>query len=145
MKNKPYSEIMNFNVERKEYVRLCECKSKKYKLYSDWKQHIEECVRKISELDKLEDFKHYCISRKRTTSRTPELFGIYIGLLISYATANIPSIFEPQSHRIALFLFFFVALVLCLFYTVKQHKKVIYESSFFEDILEIVDELVNKK
>ena len=87
MKNNPFPEIMNFNAERNEYIKLCKCESEKYTYYSEWKQHVAECIQKITNTDKLEDFRHYCISRKRTTSKGPELFGTYTGLLIgTYAT-----------------------------------------------------------
>lgn len=142
MKRNPFSEIMDFDAERDEYIDLCKCKSKKYTYYSEWKQHIAECIQKITNTDKLEDFRHYCISRKRTTSKGPELFGTYIGLLIGALTGiSLNNI----SKSFICFILFFLSEVILICYTINQHKKVIYKSSFFEDIIEIIEEIQNKK
>ena len=44
MKNPPYKEIIDLNAERKEYSRLCNGKSRIFKLYTEWEAHIKELL-----------------------------------------------------------------------------------------------------
>lgn len=137
MKNNPFQEIMDFEIERKDYVKLCKCKSKKYTYYSDWKQHIVDCIQKIADLDRLENFKRYCLCRKRLTSKSPELFGIYVVLLIDIFA----NLFFENVGKIMSFLF----ALLIILHSLIKHKTVIYESSFFGDIIEIIEKIQNKE
>lgn len=41
MKRSPYKEILDLGVERKEYARLCNGKSERFKLYSEWEGYIK--------------------------------------------------------------------------------------------------------
>ena len=142
MKNNPFNEIMNFEVERKDYVKLCRCKSKKYTYYSDWNRHITDCIQKITDPDKLENFKRYCICQKRTMSSAPGLIGIYVVLLINIFI----NIFSHIISSTNIFIIFFdVSIILFVFYSIINHKKAICESAFFEDILEVIEEIQNKK
>ena len=83
MKDSPYNSILNFKTEQKEYALLCKGKSKKYKLYTDWEEHIIECISKFKDEKDLYNFKRYCLNRERTSSKMPEMFATYIGLLIT--------------------------------------------------------------
>ena len=41
MRHPPYHEIINIKEECKEYARLCNGKSNKFKLYTEWEDHIK--------------------------------------------------------------------------------------------------------
>lgn len=141
MKNKPFSEIMDFDEERDEYIKLCKCKSENYTYYSEWEQHITDCIQNISDPEKVENFRRYCISRERTTSKSPELFGTYAGLLIGACTGIL---LNKIPDSLAYVILLILVATFLIFYVLKQHKDVIYESSFFEDIIEIIEKMQNK-
>ena len=82
MKKIPYLEIINLKEERNEYARLCNGKSKKFKLYTEWEDHIKELLTDFHTPQDLYNFKRYCINADRSQEKAPEMFIAYIGLLI---------------------------------------------------------------
>ena len=82
MKNLPYHEIIDIKEERKEYVRLCNRKSKRFTLYIEWEEHIKELLSRFSCPQDLYDFKHYCMNADRVQEKTPDMHLAYVGLLV---------------------------------------------------------------
>ena len=133
MKKAYYSEIIDLVEEQKEYSRLCQGKSKKYKQYTDWEEHIEACLSNLNTEKDLYNFKRYCKNAERTSSRMPEFYVTYILLLV---TVYIDKVFTDIPWY--LWLIPFVGL---LIYVIVQHKKVVKDSYFFTDILEIIERI----
>lgn len=88
-KNNPYAEIIDLKVELSEYKKLCKGKSKKFKKYSDWKEHIVGLLSKIDNDRDLVDFKHYCINIQRPSIGQGNLFVQLILVLMSIYLAFI--------------------------------------------------------
>lgn len=133
MKKIPYLEIINLKEERNEYARLCNGKSKKFKLYTEWEDHIKELLTDFHTPQDLYNFKRYCINADRSQEKAPEMFIAYIGLLIPlYLDAfwdGMPVILAP------------IFLVAILAYAIIQNKKLARESCFFRDMIDIIDEI----
>ena len=83
MKYQPYREIINIEIELKEYRKLCRGKSEKYLYYSDWKTHIQELFSNFQSNDKIENFKHFLLNRHRISST---FSADYIPIIILYFT-----------------------------------------------------------
>lgn len=78
MKNPPYKEIIDLNAERKEYSRLCNGKSRIFKLYTEWEDYIKRLLSGFNSPKDLYNFKHYCINAARAQEKsTGNVFGIY--------------------------------------------------------------------
>lgn len=131
MKKQPYSEIIDLTIERKEYSLLCRGKSEKYRYYTDWEDHITECVKKLPSKKDLDNFKHFCINAQRSISKAPELYVSYTLLLITVFIdewlKNVPSYF------------WFLPFVGILCYAIVQNKILLKESYFFEDVIKIIE------
>ena len=132
MKDSPYNSILNFKIEQKEYALLCKGKSKKYKLYTDWEEHIIERISKFKDEKDLYNFKRYCMNRERTSSKMPEMFATYIGLLITIYLDRL-----TDGLPLLVWLLVFVGIVS---WTIIQHKMVIRESYFFKDLIDIIEQ-----
>lgn len=131
MKKSPFSSIIDLNSEQKEYDRLCKYKSKKYKLYTEWEEHIAHCLSKFNTEKDLYNFKRYCMNRERTSSKIPEMFVIYITLLIPLYVEKMTDGFPPiMPICVALF-------IVC--YSIIYYKRIILESYFFKDLIEIIE------
>lgn len=133
MKKIPYLEIINLKEERNEYARLCNGKSKKFKLYTEWEDHIKELLTDFHTPQDLYNFKRYCINADRSQEKAPEMFIAYIGLLIPLYLDTfwdgMPVILAP------------IFLVAILAYAIIQNKKLARESCFFRDMIDIIDEI----
>ena len=135
MKKKPYSEYIDINKERTDYNRLCNQKSDKYTYYTDWEIHIFECLSKFKTPQDLYNFKRYCISRERTTSKLPDLFVTYIVLFVSLYIEKIASGLPLLAWLI------FVGFALG--FIIKENKRTIKESYFFKDLIEVIEKFEN--
>lgn len=131
MKKSPFSSIIDLNSEQKEYGRLCKYKSKKYKLYTEWEEHIAHCLSKFNTKKDLYNFKRYCMNRERTSSKIPEMFVIYITLLIPLYVEKMTDGFSPIMLICAALL-----AVCCLMIC---YKRIIHESYFFKDLIEVIE------
>ncbi len=138
MKYMPYQEVMNFDEERDEYIKLCRGKSKKYTYYTDWEEHIKGCILKINTKKNFCNFKHYCISRERTTSKMPEMFSVYSTLFLTFCFNKIDNILLSVILTVLL-------LLGAIMYMITQHKIAIYESSFFKDIIGIIEKVESEQ
>ena len=131
MKKPPYHEIINLKEERNEYARLCNGKSKKFKLYTEWEDHIKALLAGFRTPQDLYNFKRYCINAARAQEKAPEMFIAYIGLLIPLYLDTfwdgMPVILAP------------IFLVAILAYAIIQNKKLAKESCFFKDIIDIIE------
>lgn len=132
-KNQPYIEVVDLRSERKEYLKLCNGKSGKFKSYTDWQNYISSLLKKFSSLDDLYNFKRYCINQDRIFSNSPELFGSYVILLITL-------ILDELFYGIPIWALAFMFLA-SAWWGIKQHKEVIKESCFFRDVIEIVEKI----
>ena len=131
MKYAPYAEIIDIKTERKEYSLLCQGKSKIYKYYSDWEEHIKGCLRGFEEPQDLYNFKRYCINSARVMEKAPDMYLGYIALIITMyidkALVNLPI------H------FMIVLLLGVIIYSIVQNKRLAKECHFFQDIIEIIE------
>lgn len=133
MKKDFFHEIFNLKAEYKEYKLLCRCKSKKYKVYTEWESHIRECLSKFKESQDLYNFKRYCMNHNRKLNKAPEMFGSYIILLV---TLCINFLFNSIPPCIV-----FIIAVGIILYNIHLHKRVIPESYFFKDIIDIIEKM----
>ena len=137
MKKPPYHEIINLKEERNEYAKLCSGKSKKFKLYTEWEDHIKALLAGFRTPQDLYNFKRYCINAARAQEKAPEMYVAYIGLLIPLYLDTfwdgMPVILAP------------IFLVAILAYAIIQNKKLARESCFFKDIVDIIDVMENSE
>ena len=120
MKKPPYHEIINIKEERKEYARLCNGKSKKFTLYTEWENHIKELLSDFSTPQDLYNFKHYCMNADRAQEKAPDMHLAYIGLLI-------PLYLETIWDQIPAILTMILVMILFA-YVIIQNKKLAKES-----------------
>lgn len=78
-----YYEIMDLHKEQKQYRKLCNGKSKKFKYYSDWEDYIVSCLAKFGSPKDLYNFKHYCMNEERTSKKIPGLYVNYMAVLFT--------------------------------------------------------------
>lgn len=133
MKNLPYHEIINIKEERKEYARLCNGKSKRFTLYTEWEEHIKELLSRFSSSQDLYNFKHYCMNADRVQEKTPDMHLAYVGLLIPL---YLDTFFDEMPAILTL-----VLAGILLIYVIIQNKKIAKESCFFKDIIDIIEDL----
>ena len=133
MKKAPYKEIIDMKAEQKEYALLCEGKSKKFKVYSEWEDHIKDLLAKFHTLKDLYNFKHYCVNASRAHEKTPDMYivciSLFIPLYLDTFFMDLPTIIAPL-----------VFLVLVA-HIVIQNKKLTKESCFYKDIIEIAEKI----
>lgn len=137
MKKLPYHEIINLKEERIEYAKLCNGKSKKFKLYTEWEYHIKGLLEDFCTPQDLYNFKRYCINAARSQEKAPEMFLAYVGLLFPI---YLDTIWEGMP-QILTFLGFGGILIHALILSKKLSK----ESWFFQDIIDIIDMLENSE
>lgn len=130
---KLYSEIMDLKKEQKEYSLLCQGKSKAFIHYSDWSQHIENCLRKFQNKQDLRNFKHYCRNFERSSLQTSTLF-------ISYVLFMIPIIIDEFWFDIP-FLLMMPYLLWIIKVVISKNTEVIRESYFYTDVIEVIENL----
>ena len=137
MKKPPYHEIINLKEERKEYARLCNGKSKKFKLYTEWEDHIKALLADFRTPQDLYNFKRYCINAARAQEKAPEMYVAYICLLIPLYLDTfwdgMPVILAP------------IFLVAILAYAIILNKRLAKESCFYRDIVDIIDVMENSE
>ena len=133
MRHPPYHEIINIKEECKEYARLCNGKSNKFKLYTEWEDHIKGLLSDFRSPKDLYNFKRYCLNADRTQEKAPDMFFAYIGMLLPI---YIDTIWKdtPALLTVACFVGVFI-------YAIVQNKKLARESCFFKDIVEIIEKL----
>lgn len=132
-KKQLYIEIIDLKEEQKEYVKLCNGKSVLYKTYTAWETHIIEILQQFPTSSDLYNFKRYCFNQDRISSKTPELFGSYIALVVTVILDKI----NPHLSILGIagcILYF-------AWYGISQHKTVIKGSCFFKDIIEIIEKI----
>jgi hypothetical protein len=132
-KKQPYIEIIDLKEEQKEYIKLCEGKSKKIQTYTSWEKHIKDLLLKFNSAEELYNFKRYCINQDRVCSDAPNLFGSYVILLITLILDKISPYLTILG--IAVLSTYFIC------YGIKKHQNVIKGSGFFKDIIEIIEKL----
>ena len=110
MKYQPYREIINIDIELKEYIKLCKGKSKKYLYYSDWKAHIQELFSKFQSNDQIENFKHFLLNGRRISSA---FSADYIPIIILYFTIIFSKMQNEYSIVICILLLAFTVFLLC--------------------------------
>lgn len=149
MKYKPYQEIMDFDKERKEYVELCKYKSKNSTYYTDWEEHISKCISTINNERDLYNFKRYCIRRKRTTAKMPDLQISVMGVLITFIIDKILGEFRfclsEMLYGIISAILFAICIIVFIIIIVTQHNDATIESHFFEDIIEIIEKVESER
>ena len=87
MKKAPYKEIIDMKAEQKEYALLCEGKSKKFKVYSEWEDHIKDLLAKFHTLKDLYN------------ERTP-LYEKYADITVPLNGQSIKSAVEEIARRL---------------------------------------------
>ncbi len=127
------STNIDLQSERKDYIECSKGKSEKYKQYTDWKKHITELIQKLPTTEDFENFKYKCVVKKRTLNSAFEMYGIYIVLLFGCFAQLIQSFITC--------LLVLVMIIGLIFHSIKEHKQIVYENSFYIDLLDIIEEL----
>ena len=133
MRHPPYHEIINIKEECKEYARLCNGKSNKFILYTEWEDHIKGLLSDFRSPTDLYNFKRYCINADRTQEKAPDMYFAYIGMLIPI---YVDIIWKDMPAFLAIISFTGI-----LAYAMVQNKKLAKESCFFKDVVEIIEEV----
>lgn len=133
MKYQPYREIINIEIELKEYRILCRGKSKKYFYYLDWKAHIQELFFKFQSNDQIENFKHFLLNRQRISSA---FSADYIPTIILYFTIIFSKMQNEYSIIICVLLLAFT-----VFFIMSGHYKYHEEFYFYCDLIKILEEI----
>lgn len=136
-KEPPYFEILNLNVELKEYKDLCKGKSQKFIYYLDWKEHISHELYKIDDLVKMENYKHYLINNCRVNK---SIYVQFVPLGIFYFTLLIGNLF-PKADFVSVLL----GVAISLFFILWQNNYYNKEYYFYCDIIEILEEIEKKE
>ena len=100
MKFNPYEKILDLEKERKEYNRLQRNKST-YNGFSEWKEHILKRLGEIHDPVRLEDYKHFLMTRQRGA-----LWGekTHFNLVIPFLIAIISTLLSLMLNAIPLFI-----------------------------------------
>lgn len=136
MKYCPYQEIISPNEEYNEYALLCEHKSKKYQYYTDWEDHIVECLNKFQSKEALCNFKHYCIKRKRDYESGQNMEDRYLILLLTIMLTKE----AEELQMFALMLLFLIVIIFSVLCGNKQATR----GYFYKDIIKIIEKVENK-
>ena len=141
-KNQPYSEIINLQDELKEYTKLCDCKSNKFTYYLDWKEYITKKLDYLDSYDKLENFKHYLLYKKRNAEHFNSAF---LSLIIFALTFYLNNIFKAFANTAETQIT--IDIIFCLLITMyaitnigKESKKLNQEYCYYCDLIEIIEE-----
>lgn len=136
-KKQSYYEIINLEVELKEYRKLCKCKSEKFTYYLEWKKHIFHEFSKLDNLDRIENFKHYLINKCRGNK---SIYTQLVPIMIFYFTIILDKVL-PESVSIL----FLICIVIVLFYILLQNDYYNKGYYFYRDVLEILEEVYEKE
>ena len=131
MKHNPYVEIIDLEAEQKEYAKLCNGKSKKFHHYTDWEEHITDCLKKFQTQKDLYNFKRFCLNLSRSVGQAPNMALSYFILL---ATVFVDNILDGVSP-----IFVLLGAILLIGYMLKKNKEIARESYFYADIIEIIE------
>ena len=127
-----YYEIMDLRKEQKQYIKLCNGRSKKFKYYSDWEDYIVSCLAKFGSPKDLYNFKHFCMNAERTNKQIPDLFVNYLIIAISICiNLNLP-------HGWIAWVF---ALPLWTFFLILGSDKYRKENLFYRDLVSIIEKV----
>lgn len=140
-KNQPYKEIIYLHEERKEYVRLCNGKSTKYKYFTDWEAHIRERLLLIKDTRELYNFKRYCMNVDRGAQIAPKFFMSFISLLIPL---YINVYLDALPGELSIFIMS-IALACVIVPVIKFIFKLNQECCLAHDILEIIEKMENEQ
>jgi hypothetical protein len=132
MKKKPFIEIINWKKEIKEYKHVCMGRSNEFTYYSEWKEHIISLLDKIKNENDMENFKHFCRNRERSTRSSPTL---YFELMVVFITVYIGNVLDKPNPFLLISMF-----VIAMFFIMLPHKAYEKEHYFYIDILEIIEE-----
>ena len=125
----------NFDLteEHKEYSLLCQGKSEKYRFYTDWEDHVKLRLKSFQTPKDLYNFKRYCKNCERTASQIPTVYWAYVALMIpmiiDFVLIGIPDLLKVSWS------------VGVLIYIISESRKVVRESFFYTDIIEIIEEI----
>ena len=138
-KNQPYLEVINLNDELMEYKRLCRCKSEVFKYYLDWKNYISKKLDNLDSDDKLENFKHYLLYKKRSAEH---FNAFYIPLMIFYFTVYFSrfEFLDNKKHIYINLVCFLIVVLVTLSIMLIESGKYNQEYCFFRDLIEIIEE-----
>lgn len=132
MKRKMFIEVIDFKKEIKEYKLLCRCKSKKFKCYLEWKNHIVSLLNKINEKHDWENFKHYCRNIERSTRSIPTT---YFNIMMLFVTFCVDKYITNVNILIWLLLFAYM-----MGNIIWQNNSYEKENYFYKDLLEIIEQ-----
>ncbi len=150
LKQQPYYEIIKLDKELKEYKKLCIGKYKEFTYYTDWKEHISEELKKMTDDKMKENFKHYLINHKRVnkslcTNFVPAVIFGYT-LMFTFEFNNQDTInFEPnfvESLLSALDIVFWILMIIAiLFFILRENNNINQDYYFYCDVLKIFEEI----
>lgn len=141
----PYSEIIDLSAELKEYKNLCNGEKANY-TYTKWKNDMLCKIEKLDSEEKIINFIHYLINKKRILSNMNSSFLplmiCFISILFNSIGLLLP---EGAEYNIIRFLVIIISLFWCIISLVKDHKNNGIEYCFYCDLIEIVEEKISDK
>ena len=140
MKKKDFIQLIDLKAEYKEYTHFDSSKSEKYKTYREWDTHIKSILNTVKGPTELYDLKRYCIDVVRFNKDVVQLFWGYLGLAFPLILA-----FSTESDRIGLKGFVFSLILMAFLVYIAYSATVISRKRrFYQDILNIIEQIENK-
>lgn len=137
-KFKSYLDIMDVDEEFKIYKNICKGKSKEIKYYIQWRDHILEKI-SGSSYERIYNFKRLCLNRSRPIKISIEF---YLQICFAFIAVYVPSAIVDISYKpIFIVLTFFVISFILGKNVLEDNIK----KSFYEDIIEIIDDFQMNK
>ena len=132
-KFKSYSDIMDVDEELKIYKDVCKGKNEEIKYYTQWRNRILEKI-SVASNERIYNFRRFCLNRNRPIKISIEF---YLQICFAFIAVYIPQAIIDISYKLIFIVltFFVIAYVL--------GKNIFADSirkSFYEDIIEIIDE-----
>lgn len=134
-------KVMNLVQEMEEYKKYFDGKSDMYTCYSEWEQHIERNLMFIQTKKECKDYEKYIINKERTKkflrTEVAVVISALIGACITLCVTNI----SENTDTILVFLVLLLSLGAGFMISKViegTHYKILEETYFYEDLLEII-------
>ncbi len=146
-KNPPYYEIIDIEKEFNEYIKLCDCNSDKFTYYLDWKEHIVDEFDIFDSNDNIENVKHYLLYKMRNSKHFNATFVSLMVFAITIYLNNFVKIFinSDLGQNVSDFICFLIIILICIIMICKNSNKLNQRYYFYCDLIEILEEIQNKK
>lgn len=136
MKAIDFIKLIDLKEEFKEYKRFEAGKSKKYRSYQEWDDHIQSILYTIESPIDMHNLKRHCLDVVRAGDDVSKIFWGYVGL--SFPLLLAISTFDESVILKTLILF------ALLFYIIAAARYVSRKKNFYQDMLTAIKQIESK-